>query len=417
MKTAFFCLGALFLFLAVGAEMGTNTPSATPALAQDPGTLQGLVDAQVVAAAPSVFDGDQFPAIDFINKDLVQRAIGPYNLKVRFFDSAWREVTAPATPGRYGALVEIKFADGVSGVRHLTLFRTTGDYAPARDPYHASLTFPEAFAIPAAVAQSESWNVDEYANDSLELARQSDPGFAVFVAALHDIAADPARFRGFEFYRIDDMWWQELEKRLGLAKPYPRLVHLPEGYAQAPEKKWPLILFLHGSGERGDDLDVLKTEGPGAYADKGHPLPFLVVTPLCPNDESWTPALLWNLLQEIEKSYRVDSSRIYLTGLSMGGIGAIELAATYPGEFAAMAPLSSREDPEIALRLQHIPTWFFHGSDDDIVPTRYAEEMAAALKKEGGPVKLTILPGVGHGGWDDIYANPELYAWFLRYRR
>jgi predicted peptidase len=99
----------------------------------------------------------------------------------------------------------------------------------------------------------------------------------------------------------------------------------------------------------------------------------------------------------------------------MGGIGAIDLAAAYPGKFAALAPLSARENPEIAPRLREIPTWLFHGTIDDVVATQYSVDLSAALKKLGGPVKLTLLPDVGHGGWEKVYADPQLYAWFLQY--
>jgi predicted esterase len=417
MRKAVLCLAILSLASTLRAQTETNAPAATaPADDADKKARQALVDAQVVAASPSVFAGDQFPKIDFVNKDLIRRALGPYTLSVRYFAADWSEVTQPGAQGRYGALVKIDFPDGISDTRQLTLFHTAKDYSPAKDPYVVSLHFPSEFGLPAGIGEKESWNVGKYVNDTFDAARAKTDDYALFLAALHDIASDPARFRGYEFWRVDNMWWQELEKRQGMEIPYQKTVRVPEGYDQSPTKKWPLILFLHGSGERGDDISILKRWGPGGYEDAGHPLPFIIVTPQCRKRERWNPSLLVPLLAEIGKNYRVDTSRIYLTGLSMGGIGVVDLAAAYPKKFAALACLSGREDPEIAPRLHGIPAWFFHGADDETVPARFSVELAEALRKQGGPVKLTLIPGVGHGQWDKVYADPALYAWFLQYQ-
>jgi predicted esterase len=375
---------------------------------------QALMQGQAIEAKASIFGGEKFPAIDFVDKDLVRRALGSYSFAVRYFDAEWREVKQPGAPGRYGALVEVRFPSGIWDRRELTLFDVGKSYAPAKDPYRASIQFPQAFGLPANIGATEAWNVEMDLNSVFEQAGRRDD--AAFVASLHDIAADPVRFRGFETTRVNDMWWQELEKRQGLEVPYRKMVRLPEGYAQAPGKKWPLILFLHGSGQRGDDLAKLKGWGPAGYADQGHPLPCIVVTPQCLRRARWNPELLVKMLDEVEKTYRVDPSRLYLTGLSMGGVGVVDLAATYPGKFAALACLSGREDPDIAPRLHQIPCWFFHGADDEVVPARYSVALAAALKAAGGPVKVTLLPGVGHGDWDKVYAKPELYAWMMGYR-
>jgi predicted esterase len=416
MTRAIFGAGFFLLLQLARGEVVTNAPPATaPAAGESVKKNQALVETQSVTADPSVFAGDKFPPIDFINKDLLRRALGPYTLTVRFFDADWKEVTAPRAEGRYGAAVEIHFAGGESDVRHLTLYHVGPGYSPTRDPYRSTIKFPQALSLPSNITETESWNVNKYINDTFEEARQNDEYYAAFLAALHDADMDPASLRGFEYIRIDNIWWQELEKRQGWEIPYQKLVRLPDGYEQSGNKKWPLILFLHGSGERGDDLAILKPWGPASYADQGHPLPFIVVTPQCRKRERWDPRLLVAMLEEIEKTCRVDPSRIYLTGLSMGGIGAIDLAAAYPGKFAALAPLSARENPEIAPRLREIPTWLFHGTIDDVVATQYSVDLGAALKKLGGPVKLTLLPGVGHGGWEKVYADPQLYAWFLQY--
>lgn len=373
-----------------------------------------IVEDQPVAANPSIFSGGEFPKIDFVNNDLMQRAFGSYTLKIRYFDAGWNEVDHPGAPGRYGAFIDIHFKNGISETRHLTLFKTAQEYSLARDSYQASFQFPADFGLPSGLGQTEAWNFGKYIDDTLGRARTREYSAGAFVAAMADIAADPARLHGFEYWTVDSFWWDEMDKRLGLQKPYRKLVRLPEGYDKDPAKKWPLIVFLHGSGERGDDLAVLKGQGPAAYAEGGHPLPFIVATPQCPKQHNWNPELVLQLVGQMEKDYRVDPSRIYLTGLSLGGFGVLDAAALHPDKFAAVACLSGREDVDLAPRLQHVPIWFFHGTEDDVVPTRYVTELVDALKKEGAPVKLTLIPHTGHGDWDKVYARPELYAWFLQ---
>jgi len=370
-----------------------------------------------MVASPSIFDTNGFPKIDFLNKELVEAAIGSYALNTRFFDANWNEVTAAKAPGRYGALVEFHSEDGTTFTRNLTLFKTPQPYAPMKDPYSVTVKFPAAFGLPADVLAKEQWNIDNWTGRTLQDLVHHDPDWAVLVAGLHDLAANPAKWHGFTAWTIDDLWWAELHKRLGEDQEYAHLTYLPEAYDQDKKKMWPLILFLHGSGERGTDLDKVKGQGPQGYINKGHSLPFIVVTPQCPLEEWWDPARLNHLLEEVEAQYRVDPKRIYVTGLSMGGYGSFDLAATYPDKIAAIAPLSGGASPDIADRLKKMPTWIFHGSDDAVVPARYSTDVAHAMQKEGNPAKLTIYPGVGHGGWNVTYADPALYAWFLEHSK
>ncbi len=390
-----------------------------PAVLKAPDLTQRPVDLlkrQRLAAVPSVFDGATFPKIDFLDKELVEAAVGSYTLHPRFFDAKWNEVTAPTAPGRYGALVEFRSQDGITFTRHLTLFKTAHPYFSPKDPYGVAVKFPAAFGLPVNAMLEEEWNISDWLGRRLENLGRQDGSQAVLLAGLADIAADPARWRGFNIWRIEGAWWAGLQKQLGEARDYQRLVHLPEGYDK-DKKAWPLILFLHGSGQRGNNLDAIKNEGPLGYINKGHPIPFIVVSALCPENEWWNPEQLAHLLDEISSTYRVDPKRIYLTGLSMGGDGTWDLAATYPEKFAAIAPVAGEENPGIAERLKKMPTWIFHGSEDDIVFTRYSIGVADAMRKLGAPVKLTIHPGVGHGGWELAYHNPELYAWFLQHSR
>lgn len=197
------------------------------------------------------------------------------------------------------------------------------------------------------------------------------------------------------------------------------LLYLPEGYN--PQQRWPLVLFLHGSGERGDNLDQLKNHGLPKLIAEGQEFPFIVVAPQCPKSDSWNSkaqlAALSALLDEIERSYTIDPDRIYVTGLSMGGYGTWALATAHPQRFAAIAPICGGGNPTTVRAIRHVPVWVFHGAKDRVVPLEASQVMVDALKAAGGDVKFTIYPNAGHDSWTETYANPELYTWLLQHSR
>jgi predicted peptidase len=197
------------------------------------------------------------------------------------------------------------------------------------------------------------------------------------------------------------------------------LLYLPKGYGDDPAKKWPLILFLHGSGERGDDLELVKLYGLPKKLEFGADLPFIVISPQCHAESYWLLYLddLKALVEDITARYAVDSAHIYLTGMSMGGTGAWMLGAAYPELFAAMVPICGRSVPSLAKRLKDMPVWAFHGETDPVVPADESRRMTRALQEVGGDVTLTLYPGVGHDSWTRTYDNPEIYAWLLRHSR
>src|SRR5262245_42370638 len=142
---------------------------------------------------------------------------------------------------------------------------------------------------------------------------------------------------------------------------------LPAAYAVHPQR-WPLILFLHGAGERGSNLQRVKRHGV-AHVVEGQPdFPFLVVSPQCPPRAAWSPDVLLALLEAVAQRHDVDPERIYGTGLSMGGFGTWACALAAPERFAAIAPICGGGDPSRVGVLQHLPVWVFHGAHDPIVP-------------------------------------------------
>ncbi len=193
------------------------------------------------------------------------------------------------------------------------------------------------------------------------------------------------------------------------------LLYLPKHYDK--QKSWPLLLFLHGAGERGDDLELVKKHGPPKLIAKGKEFPFIVVSPQCSADVWWEPIELTALLDKIIDTHNVDEDRIYVTGLSMGGFGTWRLAAYTPDRFAAIAPICGGGEAYWARRFRHLPTWAFHGAKDKGVPVERSQEMIDALKENGGQPKLTIYPDAGHDSWTETYHNPQFYEWLLAQRR
>jgi predicted peptidase len=204
------------------------------------------------------------------------------------------------------------------------------------------------------------------------------------------------------------------------------LLFLPEGYEPRGKKRWPLMLFLHGAGERGNDLKKVTDHGPPKIVKSKPAFPFILVSPQCSQDEVWSDEMLLSLLDEVTRKHRVDAKRVYLTGLSMGGYGTWSLGLKYPERFAAIAPicgggetihvlLTSRKK---SAALKSLGVWAFHGAKDPTVAVEESERMIAALKKAGAKdVELTVYPEAQHDSWSQTYNNQTLYDWFLKHKR
>jgi predicted peptidase len=194
------------------------------------------------------------------------------------------------------------------------------------------------------------------------------------------------------------------------------LLHLPPGCAGS-RKKWPLILFLHGAGERGNDLELVRKHGIAKIVGERPDFPFITVSPQCPKDGWWKSDILIALLDEIEKKHRVDKKRIYLTGISMGGFGTWQLAIDQPKRFAAIVPVCGRGNPLLAHRIAHLPAWVFHGAKDKVVPLSNSADMVRALRRHGAKPRFTIYPDAAHDSWTRTYENPRLFAWLLKHAK
>jgi predicted peptidase len=212
-------------------------------------------------------------------------------------------------------------------------------------------------------------------------------------------------------------------------------IHVPE--AAEPEAPWPLVLFLHGAGERGDDNQLQLIHGAFDILDftVESDNPAVILAPQCPADERWVDVdwdapthrmaenpsapmqMVMALLEATLADLPVDRQRVYVTGLSMGGYGAWEIVQRRPGLFAAAIPICGGGDPALADSISHLPLWVFHGADDPIVPVRRSLDMVAALQAAGGQPSYTIYGGAGHDAWTRTYANAGVLQWLFDQER
>jgi predicted peptidase len=193
---------------------------------------------------------------------------------------------------------------------------------------------------------------------------------------------------------------------------------LPPAEEKKPEAGWPLMIFLHGAGERGDNLEQVKQHGPPKLIGKEKALnSFIVASPQCPTGRWWDVKEIKQLVDHLSESQPVDRSRIVMTGLSMGGFGTWGFLAEYPDVLAAAVPICGGGKPETAVRFKAVPLHCYHGAKDNVVPQSKSDEMIEALKKAGGKPQYTIFPEAGHDSWTDAYATGGLYKWLLEQRR
>ena len=204
----------------------------------------------------------------------------------------------------------------------------------------------------------------------------------------------------------------------------PYLAITPAGFRT--QSRWPLILFLHGSEQRGNDLGLLELNGPPKYALSNPGFPFVVVAPQLPLGKLWNPDAVAGLVKQLIPRFRIDASRVYLTGLSTGGYGVWSTALKYPERFAAVAPVAGGGDTVILKHaegaeleaLRSLGVWAFHGGSDSLVDPSESQRMVEELQRIGaGDVRITVYPGAPHDIWQQVYSSQALYDWFLQHQR
>jgi len=209
-------------------------------------------------------------------------------------------------------------------------------------------------------------------------------------------------------------------KTVEVTSEYQYLLFTPTNKKEVNKKgEFPLIVFLHGAGERGEDLQKVKVHGPPKIVEENPDFPFMVLSPLCPEGSWWKAPSVDLLVERISAKHKVDQDRIYLTGLSMGGYGTWDAAIFNPQRYAAIAPICGGKDENVFLAptIRALPTWAFHGAMDTVVPIEATSDIVRALKRAGGNVQYTIYPMAGHDSWTETYANEKLYQWMLSHHK
>ena len=189
------------------------------------------------------------------------------------------------------------------------------------------------------------------------------------------------------------------------------LAHLPASYHQQTD--WPLVIFLHGGGECGDDLSAFQKNTMRLANIRGPEIPAIMLMPQCRSKCRWRPQDVHDFVIAAQRKFSIDPQRIYLVGNSMGGYGVWRAAAAYPNFFAAIVPICGGGDCENAAKLVSTPTWAFHGKKDKVVPVTKSVSLVEAIRAEGGSAKLTLYPRAGHNILDRVSETPELWSWLF----
>jgi pimeloyl-ACP methyl ester carboxylesterase len=201
------------------------------------------------------------------------------------------------------------------------------------------------------------------------------------------------------------------------SKTYPYLAYLPSDYNKNDTKAWPLIIYLHGSSCKGNNLEKLKKYGPPFYLERGMQVDAIVISPQCPSNKNWTVGTWFeSFYNELKEKYHIDPSRVYLTGMSLGGFGTWDLASRYPEYFAAIMPLCGGGKTSMVETLKDIPTWVFHGEVDKKVKLQRSKEMVKAMQDVGSDPKFSVLKGQGHG-IQKVYSDQTIYDWLLSHQK
>ena len=197
----------------------------------------------------------------------------------------------------------------------------------------------------------------------------------------------------------------------------PYWVYLPICDTEKTAEGYPLIIFLHGSEERGKNEAALKAGLPRRIMKEKETWPFITVTPVCPVKRRWIEMDMRPLVEHLIAEYPVDPDRVYLTGLSMGGFGTWDALLKDPDLYAAAAPIAGGCEAEWAPKLLDIPIWAFHGEEDPTVRPAWSIDICRAIEEQGGEkIRLSLFPDAEHDVWTPAYKDPEFYRWLLSHR-
>ncbi len=344
-----------------------------------------------------VFAADRasFPQVQWENPYEAEKLLGRFPLRVRWFDTHGKQVERPQGAGHYTALVEGLSPDGIT-IRRAKRFQCE-NVSPS-PPQRGDET-------PTPVAVSE---------EIAPILNMTGAGTGD-VLGLSYVAPIEEQERAAVVEPSTGTSAQLLDRSVRKGQTCLYWLHLPEGYGQT-ERKWPMILFLHGSFAQGRDLSRIGRPVPPPVEEIRKDFPFVVVTPQCPDEyDAWPSDLLADLIDDVVRRYAVDARRVYVTGVSLGGRGSWSLACDYPERVAALVPVCGGYDhPERIHRIKNVPVWAFHGDQDGVVPFARTRKMVEDLKACGGNIRFTAYAGAGHNISGRVYRSKELYEWLLQ---
>jgi predicted esterase len=355
-----------------------------------------------------IFRGPRFPRLE-VGSARLRAAARLVSSATRWLDGAGRVVDAPASPGRYGAEVTMRFGDGTSALAHETLVRI-GDDEPRLQPGSA---LARLFAL-AAAGTDRAWppGIPD-ARDALPHSLARNREAARLLAAFLEDPTDGCRPDW-----IERRWWHRARAALGTAVRYQSFTVHPPGWERGGATRWPAVIFLHGSG---GDYPPFEKRTPGgdlhAYAQR-HPELGAVVYSLQASDW-WDSCALADVVARIVAEDRIDPDRVIVSGFSMGGYGTWQAILDTPELYAAAIPIAGGPgQPWDAARCRGVPIWSINGDADPITTHAQAQLMVDAVRAAGGDVRYTVLPGHDHG--QTVAAAPDvpgLWAWALAQRR
>lgn len=378
---------------------------------------RALIDTALLLFAPFVFSGEEFPRAEFEQPSLIEDALGPYTLQTTFYDATYHRVARAQTPGRYGAVTEVKPERGQAFKRFTTLYRQEKplDWSQTQAVFTGEL--PPEMGVEAGVLGERRALWSDFLKQQLQQGFTRDSRSGVLLAGLHEAKVGDGSGSWNNPGHRDDTWWYGLKKRIGETPTTAYLLDLPQGYEADTARQWPLVIFLHGSGERGSDLSKLRRHGPPELVAQGKQFPFILVSPQAKAGYLIGTQII-EVLDEVARKYRVDTDRVILTGLSLGGNSTWFTALEFPERFAAIVPIAATTDPANMPRLRQLPTWLFEGGKDTNITQGRVTLMVEAMKAAGVPFKFTLYPEAGHGeSWKKAYDDPALYEWMLAQRR
>ena len=365
-----------------------------------------------VSFSPGCFTGAAFPVCAFDDVIEAYNILGPHALQITYYDADFKAVDKAERPGRYGAIVEIRRPNAPPLKRFHTLCRLPQDLVWRN---RAAATAAQLGLDPVVGSEQAQPLLQYFATNWRRQGGERTDGAATIFAWLLETPAGQKTSARNDPWTRSIAWLHELRRRTGDLVPLNYVAYLPPGVDAGQAQKLPAILFLHGSDpSRNEDYKWLESNPVANFLKDKQDARFIVIAPHCPPRQQWTAPALDDLLAEVTAKYPIDLDRVYLTGLSLGGIGSWMYAVAHPDRFAAVVPICGMGDPDDLDLLKDLPVWVFHGAKDPSVPVERGTEMVERLRQLRGRVRLTVYPEAGHDSWTATYTNPELYDWLLQ---